>query len=289
MKMKVLPEELDEWTLSKVEDRCRPGSWSAGGFLSHKDKLLEVVERDSETLARLGITHDQVADRLESICGQAWRIESVLYSRGEHPEHHKNLTRPWIYVERKFGVRDTAWMGLQTCPFKTRTEECGNTSRASVDVHLKNRDLGNERIDFPGLIIHLIRDHHFFEGNTHYRLDPEEAVRVLELEPGVDYSPDWRTETLWHYTRAGNRPPEEFLREGDTGWKAYHEPEAVEEPVDGLKAYLRDGICVVTAKGKIPRPYPSVFGYGLSVYGIYDRGTAVCELRENRYVEVAGV
>lgn len=35
---------------------------------------------------------------------------------------------------------------------------------------------------FPGLIVHLVRDHHFFEGKgTPYRLEPTTAARVLEL------------------------------------------------------------------------------------------------------------
>jgi hypothetical protein len=35
--------------------------------------------------------------------------------------------------------------------------------------------------------VHLIRDHHYFEGNTEYRLDPNLAIEVLEIKPGIDY------------------------------------------------------------------------------------------------------
>lgn len=38
----------------------------------------------------------------------------------------------------------------------------------------------------PGLIVHLIRDHHFFEGpGSPYRVDPVKAAQVLGLQPAT--------------------------------------------------------------------------------------------------------
>ncbi|HEX4418891.1 MAG TPA: hypothetical protein VH165_13360 [Kofleriaceae bacterium] len=47
-------------------------------------------------------------------------------------------------------------------------------------VHRETR----ETLRGSGLLVHLIRDHHFFEGKASpFRIDPERAVRVLGLEP----------------------------------------------------------------------------------------------------------
>ena len=37
------------------------------------------------------------------------------------------------------------------------------------------------RFAFPILALHMIADHHFFEGNVQYRVDPEAAARTLDL------------------------------------------------------------------------------------------------------------
>jgi hypothetical protein len=48
-----------------------------------------------------------------------------------------------------------------------------------------NRRSG-ESVTGPGLIVHLIREHQFFEGSeSPYRLEPSKAIRVLELASGL--------------------------------------------------------------------------------------------------------
>ena len=68
-------------------------------------------------------------------------------------------------------------MGLQQCPW------CGYVSQiCGSDYTVENTNL-KEKISFPGLILHLIREHHFFEGKgTRYRVDPEDVVRILEVD-----------------------------------------------------------------------------------------------------------
>lgn len=62
--------------------------------------------------------------------------------------------------------------------------QAGQTYRYSdIDFLLINRGTG-DYLAGPGLITHLIRDHHFFEGpGSPYRVDPTTAVRVLRLLP----------------------------------------------------------------------------------------------------------
>ena len=60
-----------------------------------------------------------------------------------------------------------------------------------MDCLLQNIDNGL-RLFFPGLIIHLIREHNFFEGSLKYRVEPEQIIKLLELEPGHDYTPQFQ-------------------------------------------------------------------------------------------------
>lgn len=52
---------------------------------------------------------------------------------------------------------------------------------ADRDFLILDRSTG-QYLKGPGLIVHLIREHHFFEGlDSPYRVDPEQAARVLRL------------------------------------------------------------------------------------------------------------
>ena len=148
----------------RIEKMMRPGACSEEGFLSPDEKLYDVYLEDDETLKRLGATYGGIADRLDEI----------VKSRGLH----ENLT-----------VEPTHYWGWQECPFGCSDElgELGDEYRAlyekttsSSDYTVTNGAL-KESVFFSGLHSHLVRDHHFFEGHTKYRLDPEQCVRVLEI------------------------------------------------------------------------------------------------------------
>jgi hypothetical protein len=57
---------------------------------------------------------------------------------------------------------------------------------ASVAWHVRNRHT-SEELSGPGLIVHLIRAHRFFEGfESPHRVDPLALARVLGLGPYAD-------------------------------------------------------------------------------------------------------
>jgi hypothetical protein len=87
-----------------------------------------------------------------------------------------------------FGFAHLSYFGYQYCPFRDpASEPCGLTD---CDFLIANPRRG-EWIVFSGLLPHLIAAHHFSEGRgTAYRLDPEMAVRVLELGASVSESGD---------------------------------------------------------------------------------------------------
>jgi hypothetical protein len=79
-------------------------------------------------------------------------------------------------VGEKLQVFLAAYRGLQDCPWG-----CEYHPWACLNFLILNRATG-ESITGPGLIVHLIREHQFLEGSeSPYRVDPAQAVRVLEL------------------------------------------------------------------------------------------------------------
>jgi len=133
------------------------GNYSKGGFLGRGEGLLEVVHGDEETVRNLGVTHDEIADRIE------YFIKS--YRFGE-----KDI------IDDKYEVNADGYMGMQECPWEDPADY------GAMDYSVKNLRL-NETLSFPGLIVHLIRAHHFYEGRkSPYRVDPVHAVRVLDLK-----------------------------------------------------------------------------------------------------------
>ncbi len=68
------------------------------------------------------------------------------------------------------------YRGLQDCPWN-----CDYDRWAYFDFLILNRRSG-AYVTGPGLIVHLIREHHFFEGlESPYRVEPAQAIQVLGL------------------------------------------------------------------------------------------------------------
>ncbi len=146
-------DTLSTSDIQRIEARLRPGQYSSSGFLGHGESLRDVVYGDAETLQRLGVTHAQIADKLESLI--------------ENP-----------YTDPSLEVRIAEYRGMQEDPFQNGFKP---GRHSNLNVMVKNRK-DNTSIGFPGLIVTLIRDYQFFEGNVNYRLDPERAVAVLGLK-----------------------------------------------------------------------------------------------------------
>lgn len=141
------------------EDLLKPGRLSQAGFLGEDERLIEVIAADEVTLKKLGITFEQVADRIE------YFIIAVNYP----------TNKPKI-VDSIYEVTGTSWRGMQECPWGDRGEY------SNMDFQIKNTKTG-ESILFPGLIVHLIRKHHFFEGKkSSYRVEPKRVIEVLGIK-----------------------------------------------------------------------------------------------------------
>ena len=150
---KLYIDTLTEAEIAKIEARLRPHQSSDAGFLGWNENLKASIYEDAETLQRLGITHKQIADKLDYL---------VENPQGNH----------------RFKVEIGSTRGMQEDPFQ---EKWTPGTQSNLDITVTNQD--GESISFGGPIIGLIRDYQFFEGKeTSYRLDPETAVKVLKLK-----------------------------------------------------------------------------------------------------------
>jgi hypothetical protein len=141
-----------------LEGSMRPGRLSNGGFLGKNERLDDVLKADDEAVKRLGLTHEKIADRIEYFIKAA----GILISTGK-------------VVDEKYLVGGIISKGIQPCPWNDAMPYC------NLEVFVKNLET-KEQLDFPGGIVHLIREHHFYEGKqSPYRVDPEKAARVLDL------------------------------------------------------------------------------------------------------------
>jgi hypothetical protein len=155
-------------TEGEVEARMRPGAFSRSGFLGPEERLADVLAADARTLATLRLDHAQIADKLDILLRAAEASPARTASVG--------------MLECRVQVHQ----GFQICPWSgdLRRARCTvgqGTRHASIDWRITNLQTG-EAMQGPGLIAHLIGDHHFFEGTmSPNRVDPAQLATLLGL------------------------------------------------------------------------------------------------------------
>ncbi len=179
-------------------------------FLGPEEDLDAIIETDRETLRNAGITHDQIADLLESVAVLCKREANPVRAITEYPV--KSVTHPLTvkvamddhaYLGTTFNKQDSTYglkakecahfLGHQDCPFGS-LPECLTMRDGDADITLTKilpNGAQEETFFFGTLMPHLVRRHQFFEGPVvKYRLDPGRVVSFFDLKPGVDYK-DW--------------------------------------------------------------------------------------------------
>lgn len=207
---------LSEGTFGRIEARMRPGVISQSGFISDSDSLKDVVAADMSFLKSVGLAPEHIAARLQKIVDshgelipdelrpnsrtsgvsaeQTNRSESVETLPGidrftilpntadidssEEDDIVRSFLAPRL-VEGIYRRIRHQYNGVQECPFEDDAGifccEC-----RSVDYEITKLS-SQETLTVSALTIHLIRDHHFFEGNVRYRIDPKTVIRILEV------------------------------------------------------------------------------------------------------------
>jgi hypothetical protein len=190
--------------ITAIERRMRDPQFSQSRFLGCGESLVERIKSDAATLCELDISHGQLADQLEAIVREGRRLREAKVLTPEYrlrqqarclrlvqgedvsrliQEEHEDSA---VIVDERFWVAEAAFDGSQACPFEYKRD--GETIRscgwASVDFEIRNTRSGST-ICLSELLVHMIRDHQFFEGEgLPYRLDPRGLAETLELAVG---------------------------------------------------------------------------------------------------------
>ncbi len=181
--------------IHELENRMRPGAYSIKGFLGFGESLEEVLLQDEITLRQLGFTYEKFADTLEKLISDALQqkhervykdlqdlkereyASSIWHQARSVPNFSANSlpsAQIGYLIDNIFQIFFAQSRGFQNCPWN-----CQQPPWGSFDFLLLNRQTG-EFIIAPGLIVHLIREHHFFEGlESPYRVEPYKLAQVL--------------------------------------------------------------------------------------------------------------
>jgi hypothetical protein len=177
-------EEFSSETLIEIQDeRMRPGQLSADGFLLNNESIMTVYQSDKDYLKSVNITYDQCADIFELIQWKKKRIKDIAMDRFK-------LVPVIDYAIDGIWQCDTVkWMGAQECPFQQKdNKKYYGHQYGDADMIITNIKAGFSTIVVNTLLPHIIRNHHFFEGNVSNRVSPANIIGFFDLQPNVDYS-----------------------------------------------------------------------------------------------------
>ena len=235
-------EKIDQMEPARIKEletafRARSNIWnqSTVGFIAPTDNLLEVYAKDISALNASGITLRQIADVLTTITNKYKYKHSLIESKSigdanvnyQPQVEQRHLTQlkdidefimksecnggysychsivknsfPIVIDDRYIITREMFW-GYQCCPFSSnssREKHGGGSDYWIYDTQTK------ESIQFNDLLIHLIRDHGFFEGNVFHRLDPLKVIKFFNLRPGVSYAANYETVSQYQKINVG--------------------------------------------------------------------------------------
>lgn len=146
----------------------RPGALSLGGFLGPNESLRAVMAADEHAIQQTGVTFESLAAGIETL---------IAAARGSGTRE--------ATVNGTHHVRIQQYMGVQICPWSPDPQQMQCTGRgvllSNIDWRVENLATG-QVLQGPGLIVHLMHDHHFCEGpESPYRVDPVALAGLLGL------------------------------------------------------------------------------------------------------------
>jgi hypothetical protein len=143
--------------MQKLEAMLRSSVFVAGGFMGSDPRpVTEVIDADATELARLDVTPEQLADRMQ-IC-----TDAAIKGLGN-----------WVTVDAVHEAKVEEARGWIPCPW---SDGCRCRKRVTT---LRRTDK-DRTVQWSDLSIHFITAHGFFEGQgSFFRLEPAELVHAL--------------------------------------------------------------------------------------------------------------
>jgi hypothetical protein len=94
--------------VEELERRMRPGAWSEGGFLGHRERLEDVLAADQRTLESLALTRAELVEPLEMLIQAsvivAFELDETLASYlSNEPEMQGARRKGRDAIENRFG------------------------------------------------------------------------------------------------------------------------------------------------------------------------------------------
>lgn len=228
-------------------------------WLKPEENLNELLARAETEVRRFGITHDQIADRLEwfTLLGKQAERDlrySVPFDQNARSKYERINAFPdgfllrgfapedFLQVDKDYAMRGP-WVlraGGTGCPWPCNLPNEYNNTSALV----RNLQTG-ERVGFRGDDIHYVRHHKFYRDIDVIK----DWVRVLGIEPGVNYKFNKVEETNWYDADY----PED--REG-----IKDNPTTVYELPGDAKAYVRGNSMIITSPPNVKFDEPLRIG-----------------------------
>lgn len=172
-----------------IEQKMRPGEMSRSGFIDNDQKLVDVLKSDQDLVNKLGLTHKQIVEPLQiahnqhviSSCEDP-RWEYEVRTPDGNTERQKRVV-DIVYHGKTYKLSGKTYRGVQMTPFllDTRKTDWRDSTNTASDLTITDPETGHE-LNFSGLLVHLIRDYGFYEGNTRYRVGPEEIASFFGLK-----------------------------------------------------------------------------------------------------------
>ena len=143
--------------MKKLEQMLRSSVLVAGGFMGSDTRTVtEIIEADAAELARLDMTTEQLADRMQAC------TEAAIQGLGN-----------WIAIDSVREAKVDEARGWIPCPWSD-----GQRFRKRVTTVRRTDD--GRTAQWSDLGIHFIAAHGFFEGmGSFFRIEPADLIDVL--------------------------------------------------------------------------------------------------------------
>lgn len=172
---------LSQIEIKEIEERVR----TYNKYGSILDKILyelnlatsipleDAIRADNEYLKSVSITHEQIADVLEY-------MSIADYTKNDS-------TMAGSINLNNYKVRCIPNFGSVTCQFQNEKLDSKFRLHTSGDITIENKRTG-QKIKFGSILIHQIRDHHFFRN-----VKPSDIIKMFDIKPNVLYKNDPQT------------------------------------------------------------------------------------------------